>query len=703
MLTELPVEQKQQLLFAARIQFGPDFEVPRESAIDAIVERALFSLESSGNQVIDEDDIFNYLDRTAKIGLHQGEIDAAIGRLIKQNRTQRIGKKHVTLGDSNRKKIKVEFEGAFQRVNDVVIRLFDSLITGDSDLAKMRSFFMDFLSILFAKFGAQAVGVLTGEIRVDEFLDNKIVDKILSDALRRTVFGSDQEPVIRQKCYEFFRTADPSFDMVKFNLGQSYYIAQILGMRHSVDLLSKSLFASAELWLDTNVVVIALLDGTPRQRAFSKMKLLCNKIGVNLFVSKRTVGEVGGVVRSRLDLLGKLYDKIPEEYFENHDSTDDFVNVYRRARIKYGSPVKALDVFKKFDNVEDELNELGITTPSATYDKQDEWAKSADLIEQIQNQSWEFRRVKKGLDALEHDAFHVGLVASQRKYGKKVWFLSLDKSLPGISVESPPGESSPFCVLMETFIQSVSPFLITPDSEDDFAAVFSEAIASQVLPQSQLFDIRDFLVFNEVGLDCRDMATEEIDEILTKVKSGILKGINPHHMSEDKKTELRYWFQKYYVNHKKRADKLIGDKDKQIEKLNQQVKQIKANAQTEKEKHAEEKVEFKKELDVIKKQLDQEKLDRETDETNRQVQRSENRALIYSVAILILYLCAAIYVARFSLDHWNGYLFYIKDGAWIAYAVALTLGLITVRFIFGSSTMKAVVRLVHIAMGKGDD
>lgn len=256
---------------------------------------------------------------------------------------------------------------------------------------------------------------------------------------------------------------------------------------------------------------------------------------------------------------------------------------------------------------------------------------------------------------------------------------------------------------METFIQSISPFLITPETEDDFASVFSEALASQVLPQSQLFDIRDFLVFNEVGLDCKDMATEEIDEILAKVKSGILKNINPHHMSEDEKTELRYWFQKYYVNHKNRSDKLIGDKDKEIEKLTQQVKQIKADAKAEREKHAGEKGEFQKELDAIMDQLNREKLEKENENKDRVIHRSQNRALLYSVIILIVYLSIALLFARFSVDHWNGYLFYVKDGAWIAYPVAVGLSLMTVWLKFGSRTTKALMRLIHMALGKADD
>lgn len=380
MLKDLPVEQKQQLLFATRIQFGPDFEVPRESAIDAIVERALFSLESSNKQAIHEDEIFEYIDQIAKIGLHQREIVAAIARLEKENHIRANGKKCFSLVEGNREKIKIEFEGAYHRTNDVVSRLFDSLITSDSELARMHAFFMDFLSILFARIGAQAVGVLTGEIKVDDFLDNKIVEKILSDALARAKFGDDEEALVKQKCYDFFRITDPSYDMIKFNLGQSYYIAQILGMKHSVDLLSKSMFASADLWLDTNVVVIALLDGTTRQRAFNKMKQLCDKIGVNLLVSKRTIEEVSAVVRGRSEILDKLYDGIPEGYFENHESTDEFVNAYRRARIKTGSPVKALEVFKKFENTENELNKIVIGTPAAAYDKEDESVKDPDLL-----------------------------------------------------------------------------------------------------------------------------------------------------------------------------------------------------------------------------------------------------------------------------------------------------------------------------------
>lgn len=704
MLTELSIEQKQQLLLASRIRFGPDFEVPREAAIDAIVERSIFAVENSDNDWVRAEKIDKYLHEKAQIKLHSKEVKSAIQRLIDRSAVQTGFDKDKKLGyrlaDENRESLHTELNGSLELTNDVVRRLFEPLIGGPEDLDGLRSYFLAFLCKVFAKFGTQWVLLQTGNIKREQFLDSAAFDSIIAASLKGTTFDSDQKKFVRRKSYDFFRLSETQFDRLKFNLGQSYYIAEILGMKSDIDLLSKSVFAGAELWLDTNVVIIALLPGSRHHRTFHRFRELCSKLGISMNVSRRTASEIVGVIEREKRLIAELYDDIPEEYFDGHKSSDQFLESYRLLKQESKGIITCDDLFQRFYQIEDELKKYQIDLIDVDPSRIEKCSNDPAVQRVLQEQSLRIRRVKKGNEALEHDSFHYCLVKDRRKYGKKVWFLSLDTSLPTVSGALSSKEPLSFSILLDTFLQSISPFITSSESEDDFARTFSEMIASQVLPQNQLFDLRDFMVFQEVGISCRDMSVDEIDDVFHKVKAEILKGTNPHQMSEKQKRELNYWFQKYTADHKKRTDSLLGEKERRIENLSSELGKVKTQMLQDREGHLQVVNGLNTQMEDMRREHSRDKKELANRITTLESERKEDRHLALSVLIVVASMVAAVFAAKYAVEHWNGYMFYVPGAVWLAYPFAFGLDLLIIGLLFGKQVALRVSGLVRFLSHK---
>ena len=57
------------------------------------------------------------------------------------------------------------------------------------------------------------------------------------------------------------------------------------------------------------------------------------------------------------------------------------------------------------------------------------------------------------------------------------------------------------------------------DIEDEVAAIFSDAVKYQLLPQESFFDLRDFLVFAEIASSCKELPAEDVEQCIRYLKT----------------------------------------------------------------------------------------------------------------------------------------------------------------------------------------
>ena len=67
-------------------------------------------------------------------------------------------------------------------------------------------------------------------------------------------------------------------------------------------------------------------------------------------------------------------------------------------------------------------------------------------------------------------------------------------------------------------LQWVAPIAAKVGLESDLTEIFAEALQSQLLPKEVILNIRDFLVFAEMGMECRELPAEDVEECVRHIK-----------------------------------------------------------------------------------------------------------------------------------------------------------------------------------------
>ena len=706
---ELTVDEKQQLLQAARIRFGPELKIPRQRATEAIIERAIFLCNEQSKSEITSVNLRDFISKSAKIDINLKDISSTLDQLVQ---TQRIVVKHTTgyedtyiLSNQVADEFRSEIVHSANLLNSVIKRLFDNIISASVTPKHLTKYFLDFLASLFAKLGQQWVSQRMKFLPPDELIRNEEFNNIIREAINKSKLPKAIHGVLKSKCYDFFRINDPEYDQLKFNVGQSYYIAKLLGYGSNIDFLSGGAYAGSEIWIDTNVVVVALLQGSKHYKTFETIRCICKRIGISLRISRKTLLETITIVQREMKKVSKLYSEIPEEYLINKRSRNYFFETYKILRERNSETDSLEKLFSSFDNLDDKLPKLDIEVIDAGEELMNAILNDEPLKYSIQDCSLKIRGKKKSEDAILHDGYHHLLVKQDRKYGKQVWFLTLDTSLPAIGGSSKEQNLIPTSMTLDSFLQGITPF-IDNSKEMDFASTFSSMVASQILPQNEIFDVSDFLIFSEVGISSKELSVEEIDECLHRVKKEILNGLNPYNINERKKQELEYWFKRFFSEHSLKKDGIIDLKEREIENLNSQLS--KEHEQREKENSEAKKqitglneniTRLSGEIDKINNDITQKEKERTEQEQAKEIEkkriRTRRKNLAVGAIILIIFQLIAFYGAKYSIENWNGYIFYVKDGTPYLYLTCFVIALGIIFLLLGKQAFRDIKELLN--------
>ena len=121
-----------------------------------------------------------------------------------------------------------------------------------------------------------------------------------------------------------------------------------------------------------------------------------------------------------------------------------------------------------------------------------------------------------------HDAVLLLWIAHERAdAADSVWLVTRDSSLYGIDSSGTTGNSS-YCVGLDAFIQWTYPVVGRGSADDGaLAADFAQLIRSRLLPQSKIFTLEDFRMFERMAMDCSFLPPEDVEECILTVKKQV--------------------------------------------------------------------------------------------------------------------------------------------------------------------------------------
>lgn len=552
--------QKRDMLFTVRTRFSPQTQPVKETAIDKIIEQNLLLSDSKNGLTIDEIQEQGILSLvTGNNVISSSDIRASIKRLIAKDRiliNKYGGKEHYKLSENEFKELDHLTHETEVRFNSVVSKLF-------KNTAKPLDYvppFLRCLSIAFSELGERYVRIIKGDVKSDELLSGRL----LSSAIVRVKeeFKSIDDQVFNKAIINFFQDSNPEYDAIKWNMAQNFYIAKVIGLEPNSRILSHELFSNSELYLDTNVIVPALEEEHEHHKSFKELSNACQKVNIGLKVCQISIDELRGFIANQRELIEKVANQIPNGTAPKVRGI--FFKMYYQ-RLKSQGIVDFNDLFSSFDAPTDDLRKtFNIEVEDDQWlDRAKDEIDTINLAKILSKRYAELRGREKIKGAAIHDAILIRWLEKKRKdSGGNIGLVTLDTSLPG-SLER--DETKPFIITLDALLQWVSPIAVQFDDEEDFASVFSEAIKYQLLPTDTFFELKDFLMFAEMQMSCKELPAEDVEECIRYIKFNATK-LDPSKPEDREK--ISYEISKFFAD--------PGRKYKQeIERLELSQKNIK--------------------------------------------------------------------------------------------------------------------------------
>lgn len=509
------ISQKRAILLSTKTRFTPELQPVRETAIDKIVEQNLMLLDCPGGVSLQE---MEEQGATCFIGgfptINHLDMNKSLSRLS-GNRVKVLGEKgkeKYRLSEPALKELWETQRLAEGRFTRVVERLFRNTKVGATTYSAP---FLDCLCHVFSRLSETYVRLLKKEIDADELLSSPSLQHALKEI--ETTYPNINPKLFKTAVFTFFRDSDTDFDAIKWNMAQNYYVAQALGMDPSGKLLSSEVFGNALLYLDTNVVIPALESKAQHHGSFRILSEACNHLGIELKVCQITLDELRYVVDDHRALITKVEGQIPESTAPKIRGI--FFKLYKEQLDSTGS-VDLEMIFASFTHPSKSLSE--------DYQVElidDAWFMDSEGSPETQNLAEELKRVykekrgrPKGRASALHDALLLLWILKERdQTAENTWLVTLDTTLPRVLPQTNDKLIRFPAITLDALIQWISPIVAYGDT-DEIAAIFSEAIKYQLLPQESFFDLKDFLMFAEMEWSCKELPADDVEECIRYIR-----------------------------------------------------------------------------------------------------------------------------------------------------------------------------------------
>ena len=630
------------LIRSARLQFSPETQSVKATAVDRIVEHSIGLYGDDGLTVggIVQSSTVTVGENVEVPVVRHADVIESVNRLTVAGRISTNSQDSNTycLTDQARSEMEKIRRESSERAARIVTYLFEDKLS--SPIGMINPFF-ELLGRVFSKLGSSYVGVLRGDTSIVNVNSGALLSAVSTVASRHHI----DEKLLRNSAIRFFEANDPDSVATKWNLAQNYYVSLALGLDPSGALLGEDLFGSCVLYLDTNVVIPGVEKSSPQHESFHALVRACKRMGVSIRVWGGTLRELNRVTDFHIDVIERTADKIPTE--TESKVRGIFYEKFRNETRRQDGEVNVRDLFSNFHDARIELQnsyEIEIEDDPIDVEEDREKRLENDLESIVETYTQRKGRKKSRLSAI-HDATLVEKASTNTTHPSRCLVVTLDRIMPMIRLTGRPDLN--VTVALDAFLQWISPFAGIQQSEDDLPETFSRALASRILPDDGFFEIEDFLVFAAIDYDTRLLPAEDVENCILHLRK-VAPGLNP--LAPQDREVLHGKIARFFANPGREYHKKMNQMKAQIEEiLGNAEESTKAAEESKKALH--EKLEgsrnrtqeLQKELHEERARSNRERIERESQDLRRSA-----RVRLAVVAILWGFQLAAILLGASS-------------------------------------------------------
>jgi hypothetical protein len=400
----------------------------------------------------------------------------------------------------------------FRKKEERAINLaFRETTTGHNE----KEAFMYALSKIFAAIGRESASLVLKNGAEGESIESDTVEKVATTVASK--FSVDKDSIGRA-IKRFFESSDPNVISLIWRFSQNFFIAHCIGIEsENTDLLSGETLRKSDFYLDTNIVIPILESASPTHRAVSLLQNKSDSMDFRFFVLQDTIEELKSWVNYNYGKVQRVVGVVPEECLRNISSL--FMDIYRS--FPDDEDVEIKDIFASFANPKESLQDkYNADVLSGIYIDPIRDSEDTKIIKSRILSAVEKANKFKETNQIEHDAILISYVKNARSEGfKNSWVLTADKTLASAFIKDKNG--GPLVLTIQALLQWLSPTMTSSGDSDEFRSVFADMIRDRLLPQTQLFTIEQYAVFNDLGISVSELPAEDVDDCVKYIDNNI--------------------------------------------------------------------------------------------------------------------------------------------------------------------------------------
>lgn len=564
LIRDKDILRKRAILLTTKMRFSPEIQPIKELAIDRIMLQIIFSNYSEDG--LSKFEIERFLPfETYGITISPQEIGNSLKRLETNKKIISESRDNIyfyKLDKRTKSKITEIEKQADINFKNVLNRIFKNTLESAN---KYYNPFLKFLCVIFSKLGEEYVRMIKGDIDRKEFLSYPLFQDTLISVQKE--FPRLNKDAFEKAVTIFFKEKDPDFNLLKWNMAQSYYISKALGFDPSGSLLSEEIFSNASFYLDTNILISALEPNDEYHISFLTLNEACKKIKIKLKVCQITLDELNNWISYQYEIMNKTVSIIPEDL-----SSKIYTTLYRIyiKKKKSNKNTTVEDIFENFieplDNLQKKFNvEL---VDDKWFEEQKYKYETKNFAEILKNKYQKIKIRLKTENAALHDSLILLWIKKAKEENSSIWLATEDRTLPR---SLPPNYTNgSLAITLEALLQWISPLAIKrKDEENKFTSSFADIIRNRLLPRERLFELRDFLIFHEFNIACNELPSEDVENFIEYIKSSA-PFLNPLHSKDREK--LAYEVNKFFLDPGRKYKKELINLEGQLSKAKKEYK-----------------------------------------------------------------------------------------------------------------------------------
>ena len=566
-------DQKRMAVFGYRLMFSPETQPIKQTVIAQIVFTTLAESPNSNGESIGKLTAFG-INGIKALNFSIHETRAALAGLVTEGLVEELvsrKKRRWRITTIGRKKITDDTAAANQRISSVI----DSFFGPCTPITQYKSAFLECLGNIFDRFAQRYIDAFLLESGATHAFNDDDIDAIANETIGRYTDLSPEE--FRSRLRRFLGEQHPDGDWLKWTYCKNYYSVRIIGAGAQADALSAEVFSGMTAYLDTNVLIGALDTSSSTHEAVNQVLSRFSQLGCSVAVLRVTIRELQDLARNQGEKLDAVLRQIPDALLDKTRGLIARTEASHRKDPSCPSPSEVLSDFENVDNLVADRLSIDVID--------DDWFKSArdsqdmvDLANELRthyNQSAPFRRHKTD-HAAKHDALALHWVCKARMSGENCAFVTLDTSLPTFPLSS--NGSSGIRFRTAITVDALLPWLGMMSQDDEgVSKAYTALLTNRLVPIRQAFDIQEFRMLAEIGMDCRHMPSKDVEQCLLylrhEAKDADMRKAEDRERMHHKVKSFFSSPDRKYLSTISSLQEAVSEKDKKLEKVTRDKKE----------------------------------------------------------------------------------------------------------------------------------